>query len=260
MTFNKNTKPFCKVCRDAGKTEAEYTSHFVKSEPGPRGKVVCPTLLNLKCTYCQENGHMVSYCIQLQQNKKNKEKTERAFMYQSKAFHQPTEKKALANRFDALDEEEELEEGEEKDEFPALCEPIVVKPESKDKDNSYAVIASKPPVLADKDAIIVADIPIIVGKTKINMSCWADDELTDDEDDDIRNKYRSHTSANRNRIIVHDNNKYDNMSSDDSYAGYDDDDYYGFHNDAEEYESDNEYTAEDAWNSIVCPNWKSMRV
>lgn len=258
MTFNKNTKPFCKVCRDAGKTEAEYTSHFVKSEPGPRGKVVCPTLLNLKCTYCQENGHMVSYCIALQQNKKNKEKTERAFMYQSKAFHQPTEKKALANRFDALDEEEELEEGEEKDEFPALCEPINVKPEPT-KDNSYAVIASKPPVLTEKDAIIVADIPIIVGKTKINMSCWADDELTDDEDDDTRNKYRRHTSTNRNRIVVHNDSMYDNMSTDNSYAGYDDDDYYNDNYEPDEYD-DNEYTAEDAWNSIVCPNWKSMRV
>jgi hypothetical protein len=249
MTFNKKPNPFCKVCRDAGKTEAEYTSHFVKSEPGPKGKVVCPTLLNLKCTYCQENGHMVSYCITLQKNKKNKEKSERAFMYQSKAY-QPTEKKALINRFDALDDEEELEEGEEKDEFPALCEPINAKPEPT-KDNSYAFIASKPPVLAEKDAIIVADIPIIVGKRKVNMSCWADDELSDDEDDDFRSKYRS----NSNRIVVHDDNKYDNMS-DNSYAGYDDDDYYNNY-EPDEYD-DNEYTDDDAWNSIICSNWKSI--
>lgn len=253
MTFNKNAKPFCKVCRDAGKTEAEYTSHFVKSEPGPKGKVVCPTLLNLKCTYCQDNGHMVSYCIKLQQNKKNKEKTERAFVYQSKSI-QPTEKKALANRFDALDEEEELEEGEEKDEFPPLCQPIHNKPEPKDTDTSYAVIASKPPVVLQDD-IIVADIPII-NKPRMPMKCWADEELTDDEDDEYRSKYRQQTT-NRNCIVVHNDDKYDNMS-DESYADYD---YYDEYDNYEpdEYD-DNEYTAEDAWNSITCSNWKSMVV
>jgi len=45
-TQKKVAKPFCKVCFDAGKSEVEYTSHFVKSEPGIKGKVVCPTLLN----------------------------------------------------------------------------------------------------------------------------------------------------------------------------------------------------------------------
>ena len=30
---------FCKVCKDAGKTETEYTSHYVKDKSG---KVICP--------------------------------------------------------------------------------------------------------------------------------------------------------------------------------------------------------------------------
>jgi len=73
--FNKKVvaKPFCKVCFDAGKPEAEYTSHFVKSEPSAKGKVVCPTLLNQACTYCRETGHTVSHCAKLKQNNKNKE-------------------------------------------------------------------------------------------------------------------------------------------------------------------------------------------
>ena len=58
------TTPFCKVCRDAGKTEKEYTSHFVKDQPGPNGKVVCPTLLNQACRICNQNGHTSSYCSQ----------------------------------------------------------------------------------------------------------------------------------------------------------------------------------------------------
>jgi hypothetical protein len=56
--------PFCKVCRDAGKTEKEYTSHFVKDQPGPNGKVVCPTLLNQACRICGKTGHTSSYCSQ----------------------------------------------------------------------------------------------------------------------------------------------------------------------------------------------------
>lgn len=55
----QQTKPFCKVCRDAGKTEAVYTSHYVKSRDG---MVTCPTLKNLTCRYCKKNGHTVSHC------------------------------------------------------------------------------------------------------------------------------------------------------------------------------------------------------
>jgi hypothetical protein len=54
--------PFCVVCRDAGKSEKEYTSHFVKDQPGPNGKVVCPTLLNQACRICAKPGHTSSYC------------------------------------------------------------------------------------------------------------------------------------------------------------------------------------------------------
>ena len=57
-------KPFCKVCRDAGRPESEYTSHFVKDQPGPNGKVVCPMLLNQACRICEKTGHTSSYCPQ----------------------------------------------------------------------------------------------------------------------------------------------------------------------------------------------------
>ena len=68
-TANRNTSavaatPYCKVCRDAGKSEKEYTSHFVKDQPGPDGKVVCPTLLNQACRICHKTGHTSSYCSQ----------------------------------------------------------------------------------------------------------------------------------------------------------------------------------------------------
>ena len=60
----KTTTPFCKVCRDAGRPESEYTSHYVKDQPGPNGKVVCPTLLNQACRICNKTGHTSSYCDQ----------------------------------------------------------------------------------------------------------------------------------------------------------------------------------------------------
>ena len=59
-----NPKTLCVVCRDAGKSEKEYTSHFVKDQPGPNGKVVCPTLLNQACRICGKTGHTSRYCSQ----------------------------------------------------------------------------------------------------------------------------------------------------------------------------------------------------
>lgn len=62
-------KMFCKVCKDAGKTETEYTSHYVKDKTG---KTTCPTLLNQACKYCRQTGHTVKFCKTLKLNEKNK--------------------------------------------------------------------------------------------------------------------------------------------------------------------------------------------
>jgi len=61
---SKTATPYCKVCRDAGRPESEYTSHYVKDQPGSNGKVVCPTLLNQACRICNKTGHTSSYCAQ----------------------------------------------------------------------------------------------------------------------------------------------------------------------------------------------------
>lgn len=58
-------KPFCKVCHDCGKSETEYTSHYVRSEPGPNGKIVCPTLLAQECQHCFKKGHTRSHCKEI---------------------------------------------------------------------------------------------------------------------------------------------------------------------------------------------------
>jgi hypothetical protein len=54
-----STAPTCKVCRDAGKTHEEYSSHRVKDK---KGNVTCPILLANTCHCCQQKGHTVKYC------------------------------------------------------------------------------------------------------------------------------------------------------------------------------------------------------
>ena len=72
-TKKVTNKPYCKVCHDSGKSEAEYTSHYVKSEPGPNGVVVCPTLLNQECRFCGKTGHTVSRCPEIANINKQQE-------------------------------------------------------------------------------------------------------------------------------------------------------------------------------------------
>ena len=60
--YGGSATPFCKVCYDAGLPTENFTSHFVKDQPGPNGKVVCPTLLAQKCLICGVPGHTSSYC------------------------------------------------------------------------------------------------------------------------------------------------------------------------------------------------------
>lgn len=116
-------KPFCKVCFDAGKTEAECTSHYLKSNPGPDGKLVCPTLLNQACLTCGKKGHTSRYCSQPSVDNKLAKKWHNK---QREILRQPTlpaevekeiqmRKKALAgiqvrNSFGCLVHEEKEEE------------------------------------------------------------------------------------------------------------------------------------------------------
>jgi hypothetical protein len=69
---NNNTKqsnkPFCKVCFDAGKTESEYTSHYVRKTTDPNSELLCPVLKATECRYCHQMGHTISRCAVREQN------------------------------------------------------------------------------------------------------------------------------------------------------------------------------------------------
>lgn len=72
-TMNYKSTAYCKVCHDAGKTKAEYTSHYVKQTPAPDSKIACPYLLSIECAYCRQKGHTPKYCNMI----KNKVKTQK---------------------------------------------------------------------------------------------------------------------------------------------------------------------------------------
>lgn len=123
-------KPYCKVCHDAGKTESEYTNHFVRSISGPEGKIVCPTLLSQECRYCHVKGHTSKYCSQAKKDKEINHRFEKKTQPQEKSVPPKTP----SNKFAALMDESSDSENETKlikrktqktrdivEEFPVLC-------------------------------------------------------------------------------------------------------------------------------------------
>jgi hypothetical protein len=104
----QQSKPFCKVCQDAGKPEHVYTSHFVKSAPGTGGKVVCPTLLSLQCGYCFQSGHTPKFCPVIAKNKALEEKAKRREAFES-VPQKEAPKKKQTNVFAALDSDNDSE-------------------------------------------------------------------------------------------------------------------------------------------------------
>jgi sulfatase maturation enzyme AslB (radical SAM superfamily) len=91
------TTPYCKVCHDAGKSEAEYRSHFIREAPLSTSQVVCPAL---DCRYCFIPEHTIKYCPTLKKYQYKNISTN------SKAtIKSPTSKKSQtprSNLFDCL--------------------------------------------------------------------------------------------------------------------------------------------------------------
>jgi hypothetical protein len=133
-------KPCCKVCKDAGKSAQEYSSHWPKDS---NGRVICSTLLSQECRYCSESGHTVKYCQKLVKDKAEKAKTE-AFWDRQKRIKAHAEAKitnpsasvAPVSRFALLMDDDESDESPRSpkrtqkkapvEEFPALSSKVEV--------------------------------------------------------------------------------------------------------------------------------------
>jgi hypothetical protein len=193
-------KPFCKVCHDAGKTESEYTSHFVRSLPDMNGKtkVTCPILAATECRYCYEFGHTTKFCPILEENaKRSKKEKSVSIQYQkaeqraySRPIPEPVVEKKYSGSFAALaDDSEEGEKPVPKvaipvpvDEFPALFGSKKEVATVAKSAISWAAMAEKPaaPVLKPIVKPIVKNTPQIAGKS------WADDSDSEEEEEEFQ--------------------------------------------------------------------------
>lgn len=197
MSYNNNKKfvakkPFCKVCHDAGKTESEYTSHFVRSRPDMNGntKVTCPILAATECRYCYELGHTTKFCPILEENEKRAKMLAKMSIQADKAEQraasrtvpEPVVEKKYAGAFAALGDESD-EEGEKPvpkvvvpvDEFPALCGLKKEVASTEKRAVSWATVAEKPaaPVLK----------PIVKLTPQIAVKSWADHSDSDSDEE-----------------------------------------------------------------------------
>ena len=198
--FNNNNKktstPYCKVCHDAGKSEREYTSHFVRSTPGPSGTITCPTLLATRCRYCDQAGHTVSFCRLSEQSKRTEEKIKRESAFRDAAETQlkPVKKVVANNAFAALDSDDD-----DAEEFPALAAPPkLVRTETnigylkKASVRASLEAPSKAPVQEEGWVKLGAEVPFPLKNMKASAMNWADWDDEEDDYDDLDMKFRSY--------------------------------------------------------------------
>jgi len=169
---------YCKVCHDAGKSEAEYRSHFTRETRDPSSKVTCPTLLALECRYCYKNGHTVKYCPVLKDNEKHRKREEASARHTEsakKAEVKPKGKSTNHNVFACLDsdsEEEKIVQKPVKEEYPVLCAPALTRAQSVSV--NYAAALSKPAAPKAPEVKVVAPpAPKIEAKPEAKPAPWA---------------------------------------------------------------------------------------
>jgi hypothetical protein len=187
---------YCKICYDTGKPSSEYLSHFIRENKDPNSKIVCPTLLNLKCNYCFKNGHTVKYCPILKMGCGNCIKNGHTLKYcpalmnkkegmkngRLKMEEKNKEKWLSDNIYSCLDSDLIEEENNKnncdlkklEDDFPELTKPIVNKI-NLDK-MSYVAVVSKP--------LVCKSVEINKMNTKASTMDWATwDSETESEEE-----------------------------------------------------------------------------
>ena len=78
--------PYCSVCHSAGKSKAEYTSHYLRASKAPNAKTTCPYLLAITCGYCKGPGHTPKYCpVAMEKNKAHAQQVKAQAQAQARA-------------------------------------------------------------------------------------------------------------------------------------------------------------------------------
>ena len=179
-------KKYCKVCHDAGKSETEYTSHFIRENRDPCSKVVCPTLLSLECRYCSKKGHTVKYCKNLEKDKIAEARQTKSSITNTKPKSQEKYKQPN-NMFSNLESDSEDEEQEQEKEVKE----VEVRAPITSNIKSYASALLRP-ALTSKEVKIA---PIItrqnndvvpsynnIKSTYIKNKSWADTDSDSDSE------------------------------------------------------------------------------
>lgn len=199
---NKNVSkiiPYCKVCQDAGKSEAEYRSHFTRESRDPNSKVICPTLLALECRYCFKNGHTVKYCDVLKRNQQAQKREEQVEARRDKtktdAVKNEGKKKNVFMCLD-MDSDDEDQKPEVKEEFPTLCAPVASRTQLNIV--NYASALAKPaekPVVkpVEKQVTKIAPWASETQQTNKSWAAW-DSDSEDDEEECYSPVYNSQCS------------------------------------------------------------------
>jgi len=173
---------FCKVCKDSGKTETEYTSHSVKDKTG---KTTCPTLLNQACKYCRQPGHTVKFCRTLKLNEKNNRREE-FFQKQHPEWKEDLNSammklgSSFAAAFDSDSEDDSEDDSEQQqtvdldinDKVPVATHFI----------RSYASVLADDSVPKVENVKIVSK-PFTFDTSHLKGKSWADDDDSDSDEE-----------------------------------------------------------------------------
>lgn len=188
---------YCKVCHDAGKSESEYRSHFIRDSRDSNSTVVCPTLLALECRYCYKNGHTVKYCPSIKDKDKQQRRTESIIRHQNTPQLKPKGNPITHNDFACLecdsDEDQVLKPvlkpilTKPREQFPALSSNSVYSAQPVNR--NYAEALNKEPValpsvtsLAESLGTRPAPWASRVQQT-VSKTSWADEVDSDSETD-----------------------------------------------------------------------------
>ena len=228
MSRNNNNKKntvsdqkYCKVCQDAGKSEAEFRSHFTRESRDPNSKVTCPILLALECRYCYKNGHTVKYCPIIKEREKMHRREEASYrQYEmDKKASKPIEKpkQAPRNVFTCLNCDSDDENNNQlTEEFPGLVNANITAPNNnKNKNSNYA--AALATAIPEPKVIKLAPVPlpkttvsVLVPEKKIefpniikkpSMLSWADEESDSSDDEEEEEELYNSPINSKNKMV-----------------------------------------------------------
>ena len=236
MSRNNNNKKntvseqkYCKVCQDAGKSEAEFRSHFTRESRDPNSKVTCPILLALECRYCYKNGHTVKYCPIIKEREKMHRREEASYrQYEmDKKASNPIEKPKQAPRnvftclnCDSDDEDNKVKNKVLKEEFPQLVTANIIAPNKNNidiKNSNYA--AALATAIPEPKVIKLVPVPVPVPKTivsvlvpekkiefpniikKPSMLSWADEESDSSDDEEEEEELYNSPINSKNKMV-----------------------------------------------------------